>query len=197
MSGRAAEAASRYVDRRLVAGWRRMAAETITWSKSTGAKAIVVYKDDHRLTLYDDGGPVRSYPADLGYRAVNDKLRSGDAATPEGKYRVTSRKIHSLYHLALLLDYPNAEDRARFDQLKREGAIPRSAGIGGLIEIHGEGGRGKDWTRGCVALSNPDMEDLFSRVAVGTPVTIVGSDGRGGVFTDLVHKHEAAMSPNR
>jgi len=54
---------------------------------------------------------------------------------------------------------------------RRNGELPPSVAIGGLIEIHGEGGRGRDWTRGCVALANPDIEDLFKRVEIGTPVT--------------------------
>jgi len=83
------------------------------------------------------------------------------------------------------LNYPNDEDRAQFASLRRQGRIPSNASLGGLIEIHGEGGRGKDWTKGCVALANNDMDDLFRRAAVGTPVTIVGGDGRG-VFARLV-----------
>ena len=59
---------------------------------------------------------------------------------------------------------------------KRDGRLPRGAGIGSLIEIHGDGGRGEDWTSGCVALENHDMDRLFARVSVGTPVTIIGSD---------------------
>jgi murein L,D-transpeptidase YafK len=92
----------------------------------------------------------------------------------------------SRYHRALLLDYPNAADRERFAAAKRRGEIPRGAGIGGLIEIHGEGGRGQNWTEGCVALSNRDMDDLFRRVGTGTRVTIVGGDGRDGAFSDLL-----------
>jgi len=69
--------------------------------------------------------------------------------------------------------------------------IPRGASMGGLIEIHGNGGRGKDWTKGCVALRNSDMDDLFRRTSVGTPVTIVGGDGQG-VFARLVREHAAA-----
>jgi hypothetical protein len=63
-----------------------------------------------------------------------------------------------------------------------------------LIEIHGEGGRGKDWTQGCVALTNSDIDDLFGRVAIGTPVTIVGGDGNGGTFTRLVDMHRNSSS---
>ncbi|HSD26878.1 MAG TPA: L,D-transpeptidase, partial [Vicinamibacteria bacterium] len=54
------------------------------------------------------------------------------------------------------------------------------------IEIHGEGGRGQNWTEGCVALSNPDIDDLYGRVGVGTRVTIVGGDGSDGAFSDLL-----------
>ena len=80
---------------------------------------------------------------------------------------------------ALLLHHPNADDRRAYAQARRSGEVPDGAGIGGLIEIHGEGGLGRDWTRGCVALTNPDMDDLFTHVDVGTPVTIVGSDEPG------------------
>ncbi len=92
----------------------------------------------------------------------------------------------SKYYRALLLDYPNDADRERFAAAQRRGEIPRDARIGGLIEIHGEGGRGQNWTEGCVALSNRDIDDLFPRVSVGTPVTIVGGDGGDGAFSDLL-----------
>jgi murein L,D-transpeptidase YafK len=129
----------------------------------------------------------------MGYRSVNDKMRSGDAATPEGRYRITHKKAASTYYKALALDYPNAEDRQRFAQMKRRGQIPRGVGPGNAIEIHGDGGRGKDWTRGCVAISNRDIDDLYRRVSVGTPVTIVGGDGQGR-FAKLVREHGAATS---
>ena len=104
------------------------------------------------------------------------------------KYRVVKKKDRgqSRYHRALLLDYPNAADRERFAAAQRRGEIPRGARIGGLIEIHGEGGRGQNWTEGCVALSNRDMDDLFRRVGTGTRVTIVGGDGSDGAFSDLL-----------
>lgn len=188
VSGNAVEAAARYADVSLVARWRRMIDETASWSRATGGTAIVVLKENHRVDIYDDGRRVRSYAADMGYRSVNDKLRSGDAATPEGRYLVTAKKPGSTYYKALALNYPNDEDRAEFDRLRRLGQIPRGASLGGLIEIHGDGGRGKDWTKGCVALTNQDMDDLFRRARVGTPVTIVGGDGQG-VFARLVREH--------
>lgn len=189
----AVEAASRYADASLVSRWRRMIDETATWSRSSGSPAIVVLKENHRLDLYDNGRVVRSYAADMGYKSVNDKERSGDAATPEGRYRITAKKAASTYYRALALDYPNDEDRAEFARLKKLGRIPRGASMGGLIEIHGEGGRGKDWTKGCVAVSNRDIDDLYRRVGVGTPVTIVGGDGQGR-FARLVREHAAGAS---
>jgi len=187
VSRNAADAASRYADASLVSRWQRMIAETVAWSRSSGNPAIVVLKENHRLDLYDNGRIVRSYSADMGYRSVNDKLRSGDAATPEGRYRITEKKPGSTYYKAFALDYPNAEDRSQFERMKRAGQLPRGAALGGLIEIHGEGGRGKDWTKGCVALSNDDIDDLYRKVGVGTPVTIVGGDGRG-VFAQLARE---------
>jgi len=193
VSGNAVLAAARYADASLVARWTRMVYETAAWSRATGGTAIVVLKENHRVDIYDGGRLVRSYPADMGYRSVNDKLRSGDAATPEGRYQVTAKKPGSNYYKALALSYPNDEDRAEFARLRRLGRIPRGASLGGLIEIHGDGGRGKDWTKGCVALANPDMDDLFRRAGVGTPVTIVGGDGQG-VFARLVREHGSAAS---
>jgi murein L,D-transpeptidase YafK len=138
--------------------------------------------------LLAKGVPVRRYDAEIGANALGVKRRQGDRATPEGRYRIVKKKDRgqSTYHRALLLDYPNDQDRKRFAAAKRRGEIPRGAAIGGLIEIHGDGGRGQNWTEGCVALANPDMDDLFARVPVGTRVTIVGGDGAGGAFSSLL-----------
>ena len=183
----------RYVDAGEVARWRRWIDETIAWSKRTGEPAIVVSKDDHRLWLYVKGRAVRTYPADIGENNLNGKVRSGDYATPEGRYKVTSKRGigQTAFYKALMLDYPNREDRKRFDEMRHKGQIPRGAGPGSLIEIHGEGGRDQDWTKGCVAVSNDHMDDLFAKVRVGTPVTIVGGRGEGGVFSTLVRNYAA------
>jgi lipoprotein-anchoring transpeptidase ErfK/SrfK len=188
IADRAARAASRYTDTELVQNWRQWMQDTIEWSKRSGGTAIVVQKDKHLVTLYAGGRAVKSYSAELGYNSIGNKHRAGDSATPEGRYRITAKKDvgQSGYHMALLLDYPNDQDRRRFAAAKRAGRIPKHASLGNLIEIHGDGGRGKDWTKGCVALTNRDIGDLFDRVHVGTPVTIVGGDGNGGTFTRLV-----------
>jgi lipoprotein-anchoring transpeptidase ErfK/SrfK len=181
-------AAERYTSREQVATWRRWTEETRAWSRQTGQPAILVLKEKNVLVLLARGVPVRTYDAEIGANALGVKQRQGDQATPEGRYRVVAKRDHgrSRYYRALLLDYPNAADRERFAAARRRGEIPRGVGIGGLIEIHGEGGRGQNWTEGCVALSNPDIDDLYRRVAVGTRVTIVGGDGSDGTFSDLL-----------
>jgi lipoprotein-anchoring transpeptidase ErfK/SrfK len=188
--GPALEAAERYTSEAQVATWRRWVEETRAWSRSAGQPAIVVVKEKNKLVLLVKGTPSRTYDAEIGANALGLKQRQGDHATPEGRYRIVAKKDRgrSKYHRALLLDYPNADDRRRFAQAQRRGEIPRGARIGGLIEIHGEGGRGQNWTEGCVALSNGDMDDLYGRVRVGTRVTIVGGDGRDGAFSGLLER---------
>lgn len=186
--GPALEAAERYTSREQVATWRRWIEETRAWSRSTGQPAILVLKEKNALVLLSKGAPVRTYDAEVGSNALGVKQRQGDRATPEGRYRIVKKKDRgqSRYYRALLLDYPNEADRRAFAAAQRRGEIPRGARIGGLIEIHGDGGRGQNWTEGCVALSNRDLDDLYPRVSAGTRVTIVGGDGRDGAFSDLL-----------
>jgi hypothetical protein len=186
--GPALQAAGRYTSPEQVALWRRWIEEARGWSRETGEPAVLVLKEKNVLVLLARGAPVRTYGAEIGANALGVKQRQGDRATPEGRYRIVAKRDHgrSRYHRALLLDYPNAADRERFAAAKRRGEIPRDARIGGQIEIHGEGGRGQNWTEGCVALSNRDIDDLYERVGVGTRVTIVGGDGRDGAFSDLL-----------
>jgi murein L,D-transpeptidase YafK len=74
-----------------------------------------------------------------------------------------------------LIDYPNETDREEFRLEIAKGTLPRTAKIGNLIEIHGDGGRGVDWTEGCVALTDSEIDVIFKIAKEGTPVTIVGS----------------------
>ncbi len=177
----AAAVAARYADAETLSKWRRWKEETIAWSRRERRAAIVVAKEAHQLTLYFAGEPLKTYAVDLGFNWIADKARAGDDATPEGRYHIISQRAGGAFYKELLLDYPNAEDRAEFARARRAGELPPSAGIGGAIEIHGTGGRGRDWTRGCVAVKNTDMDDLYRRVGIGTPVTIVGSDDFGAI----------------
>jgi lipoprotein-anchoring transpeptidase ErfK/SrfK len=161
--------------------WRRMVLETLRESRRGGRPVILVDKLRRQLLLMKGDEEIGSYAVDLGAAGIDSKTRAGDDATPEGRYRITEVRGPGQTHFyrALMLDYPNAEDRARFRRLQRAGQIPRGQGIGSLIEIHGQGGRARDWTQGCVALDNDDMDDLADRVAVGTAVTIVGTIPEG------------------
>lgn len=156
--------------------WKKWAQETITWSKDNYAPAIVVDKFDRKCRVYDNGRLQKEFEIELGPNWIGDKEYRGDGATPEGKYRVTKKKRgrETKYYKALLINYPNEEDIIQYEENVRKGLVPKK-GIGGLIEIHGDGGRGINWTDGCIALSNDDMDRLYNMTAVGTPVTIVGS----------------------
>jgi L,D-peptidoglycan transpeptidase YkuD (ErfK/YbiS/YcfS/YnhG family) len=157
--------------------WRKWAEMTIGESLRAGDTAILVDKLRRRVTLYHGGKAVAHFPAELGANGLRRKEHAGDSATPEGMYRVVQVKEapETRYYKALLINYPNDEDRMRFALGQRRGQISARAGIGSLIEIHGDGGEGRDWTNGCVALTNEDMDRLFRHVRVGMPVTIVGT----------------------
>jgi len=156
--------------------WQAWAEETIAASRG-GRVAIVVDKLDRHLVLFRNGRVAAQFHADLGRNALSDKVLAGDGATPEGRYKVTERRANGAtqWYKALLLDYPNAEDWKTFHARKRRGEIPAGRGPGGLIEIHGLGGKQSNWTDGCVAVPNHVMDELFAAVPVGTPVTIVGT----------------------
>jgi hypothetical protein len=173
-----------------LARWRAWVEETIRASAQSGGYAIVVSKIDRRLLVYRGGALLTGYAAAIGLNGFSTKQFAGDRATPEGRYRILKKKPASRFFRALLIDYPNAEDRRSFLEGKRRGEIAPTAGIGGLIEIHGGGVAGM--TDGCVALENPAMTELFSLVGEGTPVTIVGAlDGDNAVARALRESREA------
>lgn len=135
--------------------------------------SIVVEKKAHTLTLFRDGKPMRTYLVALGWTPQGDKLSAGDKRTPEGVFYIDARQPNSHYHLALHISYPDAAHRARSQTV---GVQP-----GGNIMIHGlPNGLGAvgaahrltDWTYGCVALTNEEIEQIWSVVPIGTPVEI-------------------------
>lgn len=154
--------------------WRIWVEDALAHSRETGATAVIVDKAAHKTYLVDNGRVIKTYESELGYNSARPKLFQGDGATPEGVYKIVSVKNgNSKYYKALLLNYPNDADKRRFAENKRKGVISARAGIGKLIEIHGDGGYGKDWTDGCVALANGDMDHIMKFVGLGTPVVIV------------------------
>jgi murein L,D-transpeptidase YafK len=164
---------NRYTDKTLIEKWKRWVDEIAAESREKGTPAIVVSKIDRRLTIYKHGRPFKTYEIGIGRNGLSDKLLAGDGATPEGSYRVIKKLSRSRYRKALLLNYPNGEDRKEFLRLKKMGLIPKRAGMGGLIEIHGGGKEGM--TYGCVSLENRHMDEVFELVQSGTPVAIVGT----------------------
>ncbi|MEO8561051.1 MAG: L,D-transpeptidase family protein [bacterium] len=135
--------------------------------------SIVVYKRERTLTLYLRGVPVRSYFVALGSRPVGDKVSAGDDRTPEGLFSINAHNPASKYHLALRISYPDAFHRDRAAKL---GVDP-----GGDIMIHGlplkfsdagKDHRLDDWTNGCVALTNQEIEEIWHAVPDGTPIQI-------------------------
>jgi hypothetical protein len=167
----------RYADHGRIGRWQQMVKETIEWSRRHRTSAIVVSKADRVLTLYKNGQKVLSYPVRLGFNGIREKRYQGDGATPEGRYRIAGKRGQgqTQFYRALLLDYPNEEDRRRFQSARKTGLIPASKGIGGQIEIHGVENELMAQTLGCVMLENAQMVYLYDRVEKGTPVTIVGA----------------------
>ena len=166
-----------YADERRIHAWRRMAQQTIEWSRVHHTAAVVVSKADRRLTVYRNGRQILSYPVRLGYNGILEKRYQGDGATPEGQYHIIRKRDRgqTQFYRALVLNYPNGEDRRRFQQARHTGRIPADAFIGGQIEIHGGDDILMNQTLGCLMLENWQMDAIFRVVEQGTPVTIVGA----------------------
>jgi len=159
---------ARYLEPAQVRAWKNAADATIADSRKRGVTALIVSKLERRLYVYKNGEIIRTYEAGLA-----TKRHSGDDATPEGRYKIIRKIPSSSYYKALLIDYPNDEDRKWFAREKARGNIPGSVGIGGDVEIHGGGP--DSLTRGCVSLDNNKMDELYNIVSVGTPITIIGT----------------------
>lgn len=136
---------------------------------------ILVEKGARALHLMRDGTPVRSYRVALGRNPEGPKRRQGDGRTPEGLYRIDWRNPDSRFHLSLHISYPGPEDVA---EARRLGVPP-----GGDIMIHGlpngvspelaaRDHPRLDWTEGCIALTNAEIEELWALVPNGTPIRI-------------------------
>jgi murein L,D-transpeptidase YafK len=140
---------------------------------------IVINKSRAVLDVLYKKRRIRTYKAVFGPKPKDNKCMAGDRCTPEGWFKVQAKNPASKYDRFILLDYPNDSARIRFSQLKEKGAIPKSADIGGNVGIHGvwKGGddmieMGVNWTDGCIALKNKDIEELYTLVGIGSKVLI-------------------------
>ncbi len=157
--------------------WRNWVDKTVKESQKNNDYSIIIDKFSRKCMIYLSGTKKFEFDAELGKNWVGDKRVRGDQATPEGMYKIVKKfdSNRTKYYKALLLDYPNEEDKEKFRADVARGILPASARMGGLIEIHGNGGKGIDWTEGCIALTDNEMDSVFRIAKVGTPVTIIGS----------------------
>lgn len=142
-------------------------------SRALLADSIVVDKSDRELTLFYHGAKVKTYAVALGRNPFGAKQRRGDGKTPEGLYYIEGRNPQSKYHLALRVSYPTPQQRTL---ASRMGVSP-----GGDIMIHGLPDafasvgalhRQQDWTEGCVAVTNQEIEEIWRAVPNGAPILI-------------------------
>ena len=137
------------------------------------ADKILIVKSTRTMTLYSGNKVLRTYKVALGTVPVGPKRVEGDHKTPEGIYTIDAKNPQSQFHLSLHISYPDAADRERARKLgaKPGGAImihglpPRFAYLGALH-------RKVDWTDGCVAVTNAEIEEIWKLVPVGTRVEI-------------------------
>lgn len=135
---------------------------------------LVVRKSERRLEAYAKGKLVKTYTIALGKEPLGDKRFQGDNKTPEGLYTINDKNPYSGYHKNLGISYPNASDRREAARLGQP--------VGGDIKIHGLPNKtpfiGKwhrlmDWTAGCIAVTNKEIDELYKAVPVGTPIEIL------------------------
>lgn len=145
----------------------------VTLGPGLRADLVVVEKSARRLTLHRAGAALKSYRVALGRQPIGPKRVEGDGRTPEGLYVVDGRRRDSSYHRALHISYPNVEDAAR---ARRRGESP-----GGSIMIHGlpnglgwigSAHRATDWTDGCIAVTDSEIEEIWAAVPDGTRIEI-------------------------
>lgn len=154
------------------------ACATSSPTQITGAvDRVIVYKAERRLELWQDGKRVRNYRIALGGAPVGHKYREGDERTPEGEYVLDWRNPRSTFHKSIHISYPSARDR----QVSRQLGYSNP---GGMIMIHGLPNyvrsdqvrreyASRDWTNGCIAVQNHEMDEIWSAVPDGTPIRIL------------------------
>ena len=138
---------------------------------------IRIDKSDHSLELVVEGAVYKRYRVAIGPGGDGPKQWEGDMKTPVGSYEVIAH--YGIFHRFLHVNYPNAEDRRRYARLAREGKVPAGAGIGDSIGIHGvndpdQAGvhKERDWTLGCIALDDAEIDEIARLAPVGTKVVI-------------------------
>lgn len=129
---------------------------------------VLVFKEQRVMLLMHENTTLKAYRFALGFAPTGHKAMYGDGRTPEGDYIIDRRNPNSAFHLSIGISYPNAQD---VETARRLGVDP-----GGNIFIHGTPNKfrrsDRDWTWGCIAVSNDEMEDIYAMVQNGTPISI-------------------------
>ncbi|MES2881537.1 MAG: L,D-transpeptidase [Bacteroidota bacterium] len=158
--------------------------KTTTSKRSPSVKpfapvSIVIDKSSYELHVYDAKGWYATYPVVFGNASLADKKMEGDRNTPEGTFKIMNKRVHEKWDRYMGLDYPTKDCLVKFNDRKRRGEVPANAKPGAGIGIHGVWphedfvvDRYKNWTNGCIALKNGDVEEIYGYIPIGTPVTI-------------------------
>lgn len=140
---------------------------------------VLVDKTNYLVAILYKRKRIRQYRAVFGPDRMKDKMMEGDRCTPEGWFKIVSKKEHGSWQKFLLIDYPNQESYTKFNERKQNGTIPSGAQIGGAVGIHGtflSGVKmvdwGVGWTDGCIALKPEDINDFYQFVFPGTKVFV-------------------------
>ena len=141
------------------------------------ATRVVVHKSNRTMVIFDAEKAIATFSVAVGRGGAGPKKMEGDFVTPVGHYKVVN---HEPSHLRIFirLDYPNADDRTRFEELKKKGDLPKNATIGGEIGIHGEPPEAKPFKKsdylshGCVVVEDAEIDQIARMVSDGTPVDI-------------------------
>ena len=148
-------------------------------SELNGTPYITIDKSEYELNVYDDDGWYATYPVVFGSKNLTDKMMEGDRKTPEGNFKIVSKRPHEKWGQIMLIDYPTKTDIQKFNERKARGVVPKWAKIGGGIGIHGTWLRDdmavdyfQNWTNGCVALKREEMREIYNMIPIGTRVTI-------------------------
>ena len=148
-------------------------------SGPVGSGYIVIDKSEYALSVYDNQGWYATYPVVFGTGDLGDKKMEGDNRTPEGSFKIISKRVHDKWSRFMAIDYPNDDSRKKFNIRKERGEIPASARIGGSIGIHGTWphedfvvDKFKNWTMGCISMKRSDVEEIYNFTKIGTRVII-------------------------
>ncbi len=148
--------------------------------------SLVVKKKERQLQVFDDQKLVKTYTISLGFAPEGDKEIEGDGKTPEGDFYIFGKNPESAFFLSIGVSYPSIEDaerglrtdlitQAEYDEIVKaineKSMPPQKTKLGGEIFIHG-GGCQADWTAGCMALKNEEMQEIFAAIPIGTSIRI-------------------------